>query len=82
MNKVTLLDDIQTKISQLFATNGVTGLDNPLKQLLQQSFAKLELVSAEDFEIQRQVLLRTREKLDALEKRMAELEARTSQDTP
>ena len=78
MDKVTLLDDISMKVSQLFATNGGLGLENTLKQLLQQSFAKLEFVSSEDLEIQRQVLLRTREKLRALEERVAELEKHTN----
>ena len=79
MNKNSLLEDIQSKISQVFATNGASSLDNPIKQILQQGFSKLEFVSAEEFEIQRQVLLRTREKLTALEKRIAELEGK-SQD--
>ncbi len=41
-----------------------------------QQFARLELVTQEEFELQRQVLARTREKLDALEARVAQLETR------
>jgi hypothetical protein len=41
-----------------------------------QQFARLELVTREEFDVQRDVLARTREKLEGLEARIAELEAR------
>jgi BMFP domain-containing protein YqiC len=41
---------------------------------LTAAFSKLELVTREEFDVQTQVLHRTREKLEALEKRVAELE--------
>jgi hypothetical protein len=75
MNKVTLMDDISAKISQLFATVGAHGFEERLKELLKQSFSKMELVTADEFEIHKQVLQRTRLKLEELEKRVAELEA-------
>lgn len=40
------------------------------------TFAKLDLVTREEFEVQTQVLQRTREKLEALEKRVADLESK------
>ena len=46
-----------------------------MRALLTQGFAKLDLVTREEFDIQTQVLTRTREKLTALELRVAELEA-------
>ena len=45
---------------------------------LQATFAKLELVTREEFEVQQGVLARTRAKLEELEKQLAELEARTA----
>ena len=48
--------------------------DARLKALLQQQLAQLEMVSREEFEIQQRVLARTREKLEALERRLGELE--------
>ena len=47
-----------------------------LKATLQAGLAKLDLVTREEFEVQRAVLLRTREKLDALERTISELESR------
>ena len=49
-----------------------------IKATLQAGLAKLDLVTREEFEVQRAVLLRTREKLDALERALQELEARSS----
>ncbi|MFZ7222948.1 ubiquinone biosynthesis accessory factor UbiK [Avibacterium avium] len=40
------------------------------KQVLQAQLAKLDVVTREEFEVQTQVLMRTREKLNELEKRV------------
>jgi len=47
-----------------------------LRAVLQSTFAKLDLVTREEFEVQSAVLLRTREKLEALEARVTKLESR------
>jgi BMFP domain-containing protein YqiC len=47
-----------------------------IKATVQAGLAKLDLVTREEFEVQRAVLLRTREKLDALERTLAALEAK------
>ena len=46
--------------------------------VLTQGLRRLELVTREEFDVQSQVLARTRAKVDELEKRVAELEAGTS----
>lgn len=48
--------------------------DARLKRLLQQQLSRYEMVSREEFDIQARVLQRTRAKLEALEKRLDELE--------
>lgn len=45
-----------------------------IKQVLQAQLTKLDFVSREEFDIQSKVLIRTREKLEALESRLAKLE--------
>lgn len=45
-----------------------------IRAALTATFTKLDLVTREEFDVQAQVLLRTREKLEALERRVAELE--------
>lgn len=57
-------------------------LQSTFKGALQAGLARLDLVTREEFEVQRAVLLRTREKLDALEKAVAALEARAASDVP
>ncbi|MDX5408327.1 MAG: accessory factor UbiK family protein [Chromatiaceae bacterium] len=51
-----------------------------VKQVLQSKLAELDFVSREEFDVQRQVLLRTREKLEKLEQQLAALMAEKTQD--
>ena len=76
MDKVHILEDLQQRIASLFSSSPAADLQKNLKALLMQQFARLELVTQEEFELQRQVLARTRDKLEALEVRVAQLEAK------
>lgn len=51
-------------------------LEKNVQAILQASFSRMNLVSREEFDVQRAVLARTREHLEALEQRVAELEQR------
>ncbi len=50
-------------------------LEKTFNGLLQAALGKLELVTREEFEVQKMVLAKTRSKLEDLEKRVAEMEA-------
>lgn len=50
-------------------------VENKTKQVLQGQLNKLDVVTREEFDVQTQVLLKTREKLVALEQQVAELSA-------
>ena len=54
-------------------------LQQNFKSVLQTGLSRLDLVTREEFEVQRAVLLRTREKVDQLQAVVAELEARLQQ---
>lgn len=54
-------------------------LEKNFHAILQASFARMNLVSREEFEVQRAVLARTREQLEGLEARIAELEKQVLQ---
>jgi BMFP domain-containing protein YqiC len=54
-------------------------LEKNFHAVLQATFAKMDLVTREEFDVQQAVLARTRAKLEALEKQVAELEAQTMQ---
>jgi len=49
-------------------------LESNFRSVLKAGLSRLELVTREEFEVQESILARTREKLEALEKRLAELE--------
>lgn len=51
-------------------------IDKKIRTVLQSQLSKLDLVNREEFDVQTQVLLRTREKLARLEQRLDELERR------
>ena len=50
-------------------------LEKNFRSVLQSSLGKLDLVTREEFEVQEAVLARSREKLDALEARLAKMES-------
>ena len=52
-----------------------------VRAALSAAFARLDLVSREEFDVQRGVLQRSRERIEALERRIAELEARLDSGT-
>lgn len=57
-------------------------VEKKIRQVLQAQLGRMDLVNREEFDIQTQVLLRTREKLTALEQRLAALESRDTPDVP
>ncbi len=69
-----VLDEINKKITELLANTPAADVQKNLHALLQSTFAKLDLVTREEFDVQRAVLLRAREKITQLEARLAELE--------
>lgn len=75
MDKTNFFDDLQAKINQAIENSPVKDIEKNVKAMLNQGFSKLDLVTREEFDIQTQVLTRTRAKLEALEARVAELEA-------
>ncbi|CAN5676991.1 accessory factor UbiK family protein [soil metagenome] len=77
------IDDLARRLSGLVPP-GLRGessqelreeLQENFKSVLQSGLSRLDLVTREEFEVQRAVLLRTREKLEALERQVAGLEA-------
>ena len=67
---------MQTKINQVLENSPAKDIEKNVKAMMSQGFAKLDLVTREEFDIQAQVLAKTRAKLEALEARVAELETK------
>ena len=73
------IDDLARRLSDLVPPGlreSREELQATFKSALQAGLVKLDLVTREEFEVQRAVLLKTREKLDALETTVRELEGR------
>lgn len=70
-----LLDEISAKLSEAIAKSPAKDMEKNARALLAQGFAKLDLVTREEFDVQTQLLSRTAQRLVDLEARVAELEA-------
>ena len=71
----TFLNDVSQKLSALVANSPLQDIEKNVKAVLGGAFSRLDLVTREEFDVQKEVLNRTRAKLEALEARIAELEA-------
>lgn len=67
-------DEIASRIAKAFENSPAKDLEKNIKAMLSSGLARLDLVPRSEFEVQAQVLLRTREKVEALERRLAEIE--------
>lgn len=75
MLNTKIIEEISSKISAMMASAPAADLEKNINALLRGVFTKLELVTREEFDVQTEVLRRTRAQLDRLEQRLAELEA-------
>ncbi len=69
-----VFNDLQQKMSEFFQNSPAKDVEKNMKAMLAQGFSKLDLVTREEFDTQTQVLVRTRARLEELEKRVAQLE--------
>ena len=79
------LDDLARRLSGLVPPGireGREELQQNFKSVLQSGLARLDLVTREEFDVQREVLSRSRQKLGELEARIASLEAKLAQRGP
>jgi hypothetical protein len=71
------IDDLARRLAEAMP-EGIRALQQDVEQnfrtILRSALARLDLVTREEFDVQQAVLLRTREKLEGLESRLAELE--------
>ena len=72
------IEEITAKLSELMAQSPLKDFEKNSRAMLSSMFAKMDLVTREEFDVQSQVLLRTREKLTQLEAKLAEMEKGSS----
>jgi len=67
-------EEINARIAEVIAASPARDIEKNVKAMLSAMFSRLDLVTREEFDVQAQVLQRTREKLEAIEARLAEME--------
>lgn len=75
MSTPRILDEIGAKLSEIAAASPARDIEKNVRALLGSAFGKLDLVTREEFDVQREVLAQARRRLAELEARVAELEA-------
>ncbi len=71
-----LLAEISARLAALAANNPAKDLEKNFRGMLSSTFSKLDLVTREEYDVQTRLLARAKEKLAALEARIAEIEKR------
>ena len=70
------LQEISNKIREIVKDSPLLEIEKNIDALLKGMFTKMELITREEFDVQTEVLKRTRQKLEELEKKLSEIEAR------
>lgn len=78
MINAATLDELAKRIGRAIEASPAKDVERNVKALLQSGLAKLDVVPRQEFDVQAKVLARTREKLEALERKVAELEGRVA----
>lgn len=72
------IEDIAKQVTDAIppsVKNIAADIEDKTKSVIQRKLSQLDVVSREEFDVQTQVLIKTREKISELEKKVAELEA-------
>ena len=81
---MNLIDELAKRLSAALPPGANVlkeDMEKNMRSVLHAAFSKMDLVTREEFEVQAQVLQRSRAKLDALEKQVAELESKLLHNT-
>jgi ubiquinone biosynthesis accessory factor UbiK len=76
VDKTDFLNDLQDKLKVLLAGTPAADIERNVKALVAAQLAKFELVTREEFDVQKELLARLYERAQALEQRMAQLEGK------
>jgi len=77
MASQNLFEEIDRKMKDILARGPAADLEKNLRALLAAAFGRLDLVTREEFDVQREVLARTRARLEELEAKLEELEGKS-----
>ncbi|HMS78038.1 MAG TPA: accessory factor UbiK family protein [Burkholderiaceae bacterium] len=72
MERQAFLQDVQQRLAELIRSSPAADLERNMKAMLAQTFQRMELVTREEFEVQLETVARLRQRVEALEARLAE----------
>ncbi len=79
MNRNSWLDEVQKNLSDLIARSPAADLQRNVKAMMTDAFNRLDLVTREEFDVQVELLARTRARLEELEARLNQMEVQAKQ---
>ncbi|ANH73950.1 accessory factor UbiK family protein [Ralstonia insidiosa] len=82
MKPTDLFTDFQNRVTEALRNSPAADIEKNVRAMMTQGFSKLDLVTREEFDVQSQVLARTRARLEELETRVAALEAQLKTAAP
>ena len=74
MQNQKIFEEINERVRAVLAQSPAADIEKNMRAMVASLFSRLDLVTREEFDVQREVLARTRQKLEDLEARVAELE--------
>lgn len=78
MNRSKLVDELGERLRHVLEASPAKDLEKNVRAVLASVFSRLDLVTREEFDVQREVLLRMRERVKDLEQKVAQMERRNS----
>lgn len=78
MNRTQWMEDFQKNISDLIARSPAADVERNVRAMLTQGFARLDLITREEFDVQTELLARARTRIDQLATQVQQLEARVN----
>ena len=75
LNKETL-QNLSNKIRDIIKDSPISDIEDNINALLKSTFTKMDLINREEFDVQTEVLKKTRTKLEALEIKITDLESK------
>ena len=81
MLNAKFLEEMSNRLSELIAASPARDIEKNVRAMVTGMFAKLDLVTREEFDVQRELLARTRQRLEDLETRVAALEQERKADS-
>ncbi|KCB39112.1 membrane fusogenic activity [Bordetella hinzii CA90 BAL1384] len=78
MNRTQWMEDLQKNVSDLIARSPAADVERNVRAMLTQGFARLDLITREEFDVQTDLLARARTRIDQLSAQVQQLEARVN----